>query len=318
MSLLALSSLACSGTNTPSPRPPSDIELQQQVADLQARLLAAEKRAIVGEVDSARLRRRVHDLEEQLAAAQRRGSPSSATESNTTESRAAIPHTQTSAPSSQGGSASPPSDAGRTTPFPAPSPREAEPPLQAPDAALPTDAGIEEEDLEDSIPVESFPEPSPETAAPSSTETPSADAPETTAVPSGASGTLQPPDDTTFAAYDAAYVLFHEKRYREAEGQFIAFVSRYPNSELTDNAQFWIGESRYARQDYQGALEAFSATVADYPGGNKVPDAMLKAGKSLEALGRLDQARQTYLEIQRRFPETAVALAAQDQLAGLD
>lgn len=313
-SLLALTSLACSEAKRPTTRPPNDVELQQQVTDLQSRLLATEKRAIVGEVESARLRRRVHDLEEQLAAAQRRGAPSGAE----------VAPPSSSSPSQVGSSAS----RGQTSSSPEPVPPRAAPEQvqEAHSAALPTSVGIQEEDLEETDPIDTGENAPPPSSAPGSgvstlepyaTPPANAPAPPTTSR-DAASSTLLPPDDATFAAYDAAYVLFHEKRYREAERQFISFVSRYPNSELTDNAQFWIGESRYARQDYQGALEAFSTTVADYPGGNKVPDAMLKAGKSLEALGRLDQARQTYLEIQRRFPETAVALAAQEQLAGLD
>lgn len=271
---------ACSGNVAQAPSR-SQPDPQQEISQLEERLLEAEKRAIVGEIESARLRRRVHELEEQLATTHR--------------------------PRGQASTTAPPPRASNTlpTPFQDSGPQEATSP---PEPVMQDAAGVEVEDLEDL-------QPSDPPSAPDLTQAP----PEVSPTGSEASAaTVVPPNDQTFAAYDSAYVLFHEKRYREAEEKFKQFVLRYPNTELTDNAQFWIGECRYARQDYGAALEAFSATVANHPGGNKVPDALLKAGKCLEALGRKDQARQTYLEIQRRFAGTAVAFAAEERLVGLD
>lgn len=119
------------------------------------------------------------------------------------------------------------------------------------------------------------------------------------------------------ALYDEGYTLFHQKDYDAAEERFGRFLQRYPNTDLTDNAQFWIGECRYARGELQGALEAFTATVERFPDGNKIPDALLKAGRCLQALGERDEARQTFEEIQRRFPGTVAAAAAAEHLAEL-
>lgn len=125
----------------------------------------------------------------------------------------------------------------------------------------------------------------------------------------------QPPE--ALSVYDDGYTLFHQKRYGEAEERFRRYLALYPDSELADNAQFWIGECHYARNDYAAALDAFSATVERYPQGNKVADALLKAGKSLEALGHVDQARQTYHEVTDRFPSSAAAVIARERLAVL-
>jgi tol-pal system protein YbgF len=125
----------------------------------------------------------------------------------------------------------------------------------------------------------------------------------------------QPPE--ALSLYDEGYTLFHQQRYREAEERFRRYLALYPATELADNALFWIGESHYARSDYAAALEAFSATVERYPQGNKVADALLKAGKCLEALGRVEQARQTYHEVTDRFPSAAAAVIARERLAAL-
>lgn len=117
--------------------------------------------------------------------------------------------------------------------------------------------------------------------------------------------------------YDQGYSLFHERRYAEAEYVFGQVAARHGSHELADNALFWIGESRYAQGRYADALGAFTATVERYPEGNKVSDAMLKAGKCLEAMGQADRAAATYREVSRLFPETAAAIVAEERLQAL-
>lgn len=117
--------------------------------------------------------------------------------------------------------------------------------------------------------------------------------------------------------YDQSYTLFHQTRYAEAEDGFRRYLELYPTTELADNAQFWIGECRYARGDYGGALAAFTTTVERFPGGNKVPDALLKAGKCLEALGDRERAAQTYREVRDRFRGSAAAAAAAERLEAM-
>ena len=88
------------------------------------------------------------------------------------------------------------------------------------------------------------------------------------------------------ALYDRGFTEYHEGRYLEAEASLQQFLEGFPDSEWSDNALYWIGEARYARRDYRGALAAFRETVNRFPLGNKVPDALLKSGQSLEQLAR--------------------------------
>ncbi len=119
------------------------------------------------------------------------------------------------------------------------------------------------------------------------------------------------------AAYDEAYALYHQGRYVDSESSFQRFLQNYPHTDLTDNAFYWIGESRFARGDIRGALAAFRQTVESYPQGNKVPDALLKAGQCLQALGDADGARASFEEIVKRFPESAAAVVAQERLEAM-
>src|SRR5690606_2166549 len=86
------------------------------------------------------------------------------------------------------------------------------------------------------------------------------------------------------------------------------------NSEYADNARYWLGETYYVMRDFEGALAEYQRVVADYPDSQKVPDAMLKMGFSLQELGRLDEARAALEDVAQRFPGTTVARLASERL----
>jgi len=95
------------------------------------------------------------------------------------------------------------------------------------------------------------------------------------------------------------------------------FLRSYADTDLADNAQYWVGESRYARKDYAGALAAFRETVERFPEGNKVADALFKAGQCFEAQGDQGSALETYREVIQRYAETAAAARATERVRAL-
>lgn len=119
------------------------------------------------------------------------------------------------------------------------------------------------------------------------------------------------------ALYDAGYSLVQQGRHAEAEERLRQFLAQHGDTELADNALYWIGESRYARHDYAGALEAFQQAAERYPQGNKLPDSLLKVGLCLQQLGDLVGARDVLTEVARRFPGTAASATAEETLRTL-
>lgn len=110
--------------------------------------------------------------------------------------------------------------------------------------------------------------------------------------------------------YEDALAALNAGRVEEAERLLTNFAESSPDSDLADNAWFWLGESRAVRGDAAGAIEAYQTAIDRYPEGNKIPDALLKLGVALEATGQRGAARETWAELVRRFPATAAADAA--------
>ncbi len=115
--------------------------------------------------------------------------------------------------------------------------------------------------------------------------------------------------------YDRGYTLYHQGRYLDAETSFQRFLQGHGGTDLADNAQFWIGESRFARQDYLGASLAFQEVLDRFPDGNKTADALLKVGDCLHRLDDPAGARARFEEVLSRFPGSVAAVMAEERLA---
>ena len=117
--------------------------------------------------------------------------------------------------------------------------------------------------------------------------------------------------------YKKGMALIKEKRHREAVAMFEDFLSQFPNHDYADNCTYWIGEAHYDRQLFHKALAHFEQVVVQYPRGNKVPDAMLKAAFCYSSLGVRDRARELFEKLIRTYPGTRAARLAEKRKAEL-
>jgi len=133
-------------------------------------------------------------------------------------------------------------------------------------------------------------------------------------------GTLRPgqlpvPDGSDRDNYQVAFELLKEERYDMAAASFKEFLLAFPNSELVDNAQYWLAESYYAAGEFEQALRDFQIVVDKHPRSSKVPDALLKMGFCNYNLRRWDAARVTLTRVQADYPETTAARLAGQYLS---
>jgi len=84
---------------------------------------------------------------------------------------------------------------------------------------------------------------------------------------------------------------------------FKEYIKMQPNSPLSANAQYWIGEIMYSHNNYKGAVQEFIKVLQSYKFSDKAPDAAIKLGYSFYALKKWDLARRTFEDVLRFFPE---------------
>lgn len=119
------------------------------------------------------------------------------------------------------------------------------------------------------------------------------------------------------ALYRTAYDHLRGSRYGEAERDLREFVRRFPRHDYADNAQYWLGETFYARRSYGEAASAFRAVVERWPAGNKAPDALLKLGFTLLLMGDGQKGRAVLTQVTEHYPGTDAARLAEGRLSAL-
>jgi tol-pal system protein YbgF len=108
--------------------------------------------------------------------------------------------------------------------------------------------------------------------------------------------------------YDAAVELFRAKQYEQAEMGLRQFIQSHPRDNRVAGATYWLGESYLARGRNREAAEQFLKVSTDYARSSQAPEAMLKLGVTLNALGAREQACATLAELDRKFPNAAAGV----------
>ncbi|MCT8268093.1 tol-pal system protein YbgF [Afifella sp. JA880] len=120
--------------------------------------------------------------------------------------------------------------------------------------------------------------------------------------------------------YDFAYGYILTGDYSEAERSFAAWLERFPNEAQANDARFWLGESQLQQNKDRAAANTFLELYKTAPKSRKAPDALMKLGIALAALGEKDAACATFDEVGRKYPDASGALtnrvAAEAKRAG--
>lgn len=134
-----------------------------------------------------------------------------------------------------------------------------------------------------------------------------------TAAGAAATGGASTPE----ALYRSAYEDYMRGNYDLAADGFGEYLKRYPNTELADNALYWIGECYDAQEKSQEALDTFTLVLEDYPTSDKAAAAQLKKGLIYLKLGDQGQGVVNLQYVVYEHPGTREAELAQEQLKSL-
>ncbi len=169
-------------------------------------------------------------------------------------------------------------------------------PLGSPASATPPDSGDAPLDLSGGRRAASS-----STLAPT-LQLPSATTPKSTGAttPNAMVASLRP--NSTREEFDAALGLYKEKQYETAEQGFSAFIQKNPKSRLVADATFYLGETYAQRGRSREAAEQYLKFSTDFTTSSRAPEAMLRLGSSLKAIGAKEQACASFAELPRKYP----------------
>ena len=117
--------------------------------------------------------------------------------------------------------------------------------------------------------------------------------------------------------YNTAYTDYTSGQYELAIQGFRDVLQYFPDAELADDAQYYIGEAYVHLSQFGEAIGAYEAVVRNYPGRNQADMAAYKRGNALERLGNPEAARTAYEETVAQFPEGQGAEMAKARLQWL-
>jgi len=118
------------------------------------------------------------------------------------------------------------------------------------------------------------------------------------------------------AAYRAAYELVREREFDEAVAAFTAFLADFPFGRYAPNAHYWLGELYLVLDppDPELARQNFKLLLDQYPADPKVPDALYKLGRVQFIKGNRQRSKEYLDEVIREYPSHAAAQLARQFL----
>ena len=125
-------------------------------------------------------------------------------------------------------------------------------------------------------------------------------------------------DGSDLDNYQLAFKLLKERQYEAAASAFMQFLKVFPDSELANNAQYWLAETYFVTKKFTEALKEFELVLSNYSDSRKASDALLKIGYCYYELQNWDAARDTLLRVQIDYPDTTAARLADQRLQRME
>jgi TolA-binding protein len=112
------------------------------------------------------------------------------------------------------------------------------------------------------------------------------------------------------STYTNAYRDYSTGKYDIAFQEFSDYLKYFGNTTFASNAQYYLADIYYRKQDFTNAMQNFDAVLEKYPEGGKTPDANYMKAMCLMALGRNDAAAHEFRDIYARYLDLDPDIAA--------
>lgn len=114
--------------------------------------------------------------------------------------------------------------------------------------------------------------------------------------------------------YQAAFAHVQAREFDQAITAFEQFVSEHPETRLTPNGYYWLGELHASENNLDAAEKALTRVIDKHAGSSKVPDALYKLGLVKARQGETERSRELLKQVKDDYPQSTAAGLASDYL----
>lgn len=125
------------------------------------------------------------------------------------------------------------------------------------------------------------------------------------------------PGNALQAIYQDGLNAVQARDYDKATATFQKVINTQPNGKLALDAQYWLGECRFALKQYPQAVKDYQIVVDRAPGTDKAVNALYKQGEAKLALGLADEGKRLLQQVVIKAPNSKVAQRATNHLNSL-
>lgn len=123
-----------------------------------------------------------------------------------------------------------------------------------------------------------------------------------------------PKKDISLALFDAGVNSYNARDYSAAERSFKDFLKNYPDHTQTAEAQYYLAECDFQRNQFAQAALAYDTVIKKYPKSSSAPGAYLKQAICFSKMDQKAAARSRMQEIISKFPNSPEAARAKSFL----
>ncbi len=119
-----------------------------------------------------------------------------------------------------------------------------------------------------------------------------------------------PQKDISLALFDAGVNAYNARKYDEAQRSFNDFLKNYKDHSQAPEAQYYLAECYFQRNQFADAALAYDAVIKKYPKSSSAPGAYLKQGISFSKLNQSAAAKARLEELIKKYPNSPEAARA--------
>ena len=125
-------------------------------------------------------------------------------------------------------------------------------------------------------------------------------------------GTSKSKDDISLYSELVAYYQANDQR--RFKQRLNTLVSKFPQSQFTDNALYLAGRQSMENRNYPEAIKYFQTVINQYPNSNRVVSAQFAKAVTYKKMNLNNQSKNVLREVQKRFPGSPESYRAANEI----